>query len=109
MDIVPTLVAILGSGGLGAVTTSVINSIMMARKGIATREGDRRDDIIKARDFAWARMAQAEADADEQERRADAERTKRIQWEEHAARLRIQLINAGHEPDESTIPKKELP
>lgn len=99
---IPLIVAILGSGGLGSVVTSVIHSIAMARKGIAGKEEDRRTDIVKARDFAWARMAQAEADADAQERRADEERAKRIRWEEHAARLRLQLIRADIEPAEPT-------
>jgi len=84
-------VAILGSAGLGGIVTSTINGIVMARRGIAGREDQRRNDIIQQRD-------RAVKDADNAERRADAERLVRIRWQETAARLRLQLIAAGIEP-----------
>lgn len=90
--IVALAVAVLGTGGLTAVITAIIQSIRAARRGVAVREDHRASDIIKARD-------QAEAIADEAERRADAERLLRIKWQEHAARQRMRLINAGLEPD----------
>ena len=100
VNLVAILVAILGSGGLGAVASSIVNSIQMARKGVSGREDARRDDIIKQRDLAWARATQAEADADKEEARADRERAFRIRLQEHASRLRRQLISAGIEPAE---------
>lgn len=100
INLVAILVAVLGSGGLGAVITAVVNSIAMARKGVAAHEDQRREDIVKQRDVAWARVAQAEADADAEEARADRERRFRIRLQEHAARLRRQLISAGIEPAE---------
>ncbi|WNO28737.1 hypothetical protein SEA_FLAMETHROWER_22 [Microbacterium phage FlameThrower] len=98
VNLVAILVAVLGSGGLGAVITAIVNSVQMARKGVAAHEDQRREDIVKQRDLAWARAAQAEHDADEEEARADRERIARIRWQEHAARLRLQLIKAGIEP-----------
>ena len=104
-NLIAILVAVLGSGGLGAVITAVVNSIQMARKGVAAHEDQRRDDIIKQRDAAWARAAVAEREADAEEARADRERAARIDWQEHAARLRLQLIRAGIEPT-STAPHR---
>ena len=54
-NLVALLVALLGSAGLGGVITSVLNGIVMARKGISGREDHRKHDIIKQRDDAWAR------------------------------------------------------
>lgn len=100
VNLVAILVAVLGSGGLGAVITSVVNSIQLARAGVSGKEDKRREDIIKQRDAAWARAAQAEAEADREEARADREREHRIALQEHAARLRMQLLKAGIEPVE---------
>ena len=106
-NLIAILVAVLGSGGLGAVITSIVTSVQMARKGMAAHEDQRRDDIIKQRDAAWARAAKAELEADAEEARADRERASRIEWQEHAARLRLQLIRAGIEPA-STAPHRTI-
>ena len=90
--IVALLVAVLGTGGLTAVVTTIITSIRAARRGVAVREDKRTADIVKARDHA-------EALAELAERQADAERMERIRWQEHAARQRMRLINSGLEPD----------
>jgi Sec-independent protein translocase protein TatA len=108
VNLVAILVAVLGSGGLGAVVTSVLNSIRMARRGVSGREDKRRDDIIKQRDEAWARARQAEADADREEARADRERGRRIRWMELAARYRLQLISAGIEPTARWIDEPDM-
>lgn len=92
------VVAVLGSAGLGGVMTSVINGIVMARRGVAGREDQRRNDIIQQRDHAITRAAEAERAADIADARADAERLTRIRWQETAARTRLQLIAAGLEP-----------
>lgn len=91
-------VAILGSAGVGGIITSTINGIVMARKGIAGREDQRRNDIVQQRDSALARAIAAERAADVADARADGERVTRIKWQETAARLRLQLITAGIEP-----------
>ncbi len=101
VNMIAVLVAILGSGGIGAVVTSIVNSVQMARKGIAGKEDQRRDDLVKQRDLAWARATQAEADAAAEEARADRERVARIRWMEHAARLRLQLLKMGVEPTDT--------
>lgn len=92
------IVAALGSAGLGGVITSAINGIVMARKGIAGREDDRRNDVIQQRDFAIQQIKSAELAADTAEAYADNERIIRIKWQEVAVRLRLQLLNAGIEP-----------
>lgn len=103
---VALLVALLGSAGVGGVITSIVNGIIMARKGVSGREDRRKTDIIKQRDDAWARMKQAEAAERAAEDRADHERALRISWQEHAARLRFQLIAAGIEPAVRTLLKE---
>jgi len=102
-NLVAVLVAILGSGGLTAVVTSIINSIRAAKRGVAVREDNRKEDIVKARNEAIKA-------ADEADRVADEERARRIRWMEHAARQRVRLINAGIEPDpwpDDNPPSKE--
>lgn len=110
VNYVVILVTVIGSGGLGAVITSIVNSIVLARNGVSGREDKRRDDIVQQRDLAWTRARQAEEDADRAESRADSERALRIQWQELAVRSRLQLINGGVEPSgqwplDNTIPR----
>lgn len=93
------LVALLGSTGLAGVITSIVNGISLARKGVAGKEDTRKLDIIKQRDDAWSRMEQAEDGERAADARADRERERRIAWQEQTARLRLQLIMAGIEPD----------
>lgn len=92
VPLVALLVAVLGSGGVTAVVTTIISSIGKARSGVATREDQRKTDIVRARDDAIREAAAADA-------RADRERVRRIIFTEHAARQRMKLINAGLEPD----------
>ena len=93
------LVAILGSTGLAGVITSIVSGVSLARKGVASKEDTRKLDIIKQRDDAWARMEAAEDGERAADARADRERARRIAWQEQTARLRLQLIMAGIEPD----------
>lgn len=108
------IVALLGSGGLAGVVTSIISSIRLHRQGVPAREESRREDIMKQRDEALSQAKMAEAAERAEELRADQERERRIRWQEESARLRIQLIMAGKDPgsppvDEDTIerPHKE--
>lgn len=108
--LITVLVAVLSSGALTAVVTSIASSIKMHRKGVAGREDKRQEDIVKQRDAAYERATMAEAAERAEEARADAERERRIRWQEESARLRIQLILAGKDPgaspiDEDTKPK----
>lgn len=110
--IVLIIVAVLGSGGIGAVISSITRSVRMARSGISGREAQRQNDIIAQRDIAWVRVKLAEEAADAAEAIADVERRYRIAWMEHATRLRIQLILAHLEPledppAEPTPPQKK--
>lgn len=110
--LVPILVALLGSGGLGGVAIAIINNIKLHKSGVASKEDQRREDLVKQRDEAIQQARIAEADQRAEEARADAERARRIRSEEEVARLRIQLILAGKDPgpspvNEDTIPKKE--
>lgn len=105
------VVGLLGSGGLGAVMIAIINNINLHRQGVSGKEEDRREDIVKQRDEALAQTRMAEAAERAEELRADQERERRIKWQEESARLRIALINAGHDPgnspvDEDTHPKE---
>lgn len=98
LDVVALLVVLLGSAGVGGVVSSVVNAIMMARRGVSGKEDKRKLDIIRQRDEAWLRAAEAEAAELAANVREDAERDLRIMWQEHAVRMRLQLIAAGLEP-----------
>lgn len=98
VNIVAIIVALLGSGGLAAVITSIKSSVTMHKQGVAGKEDDRREDIMKQRDDALAHARMAEAAERSEEARADAEREQRISWQEESARLRLKLIQEGHDP-----------
>lgn len=98
-SLVAILVAVLSSGALTAIVTSIITSIKAARRGVAVREDQRKEDIVRARDEAIHALAVAKAEADTADSRADKERIRRIKWQEHAARQRVKLLAAGIEPD----------
>lgn len=90
--VIAMIAAVLGAGGIAGVVGTIASNIRAARRGVAQREDKREADIIAARNQALADAAAAELVA-------DRERRRRIQMEEHAARQRIKLINAGIEPD----------
>lgn len=97
------IVALLGSGGLGAVVIAIFNNIHLHKQGVAGKEDQRRVDIVQQRDDALAHAKMAEEQERAEEARADAERELRIKWREEAARLRIELINAGRDPGDSLL------
>ncbi|MEV8269161.1 hypothetical protein AB0P19_02365 [Microbacterium oleivorans] len=92
INFVAILVACLGTGGLGLFAREIADIVSKVRRGVSTRETNRRNDIIGQRDAALARAA-------DQEKRADHEREKRIAWQEHAGRLTFQLRVNGVHPD----------
>lgn len=96
---VALIVALLGAGGLSGVVVEIIKNVKLHRQGVPGKEEDRREDIIRQRDEALAHTRLAEAAERAEEARADEERTQRIRWQEETARLRLKLINAGHDPD----------
>lgn len=100
---VTLVVALVGSGGLGSVIVATLNNVKLHKQGVAGKEDQRREDIVKQRDEALARLSASEVSERAEEVRADAERERRIRWQEEAARLRIQLINNGHDPGDSPV------
>ena len=95
---VALVVAIVGGGGIGVAVREVISVVTLARQGVSGKEDKRKSDIVAARDHALAMQAKAEAEADAADARADAEAAARREWQEYAARLRLQLIALGADP-----------
>lgn len=100
VSIVALIVALLGTGGLGSVVVAIINNVKLHKQGVAGNEDHRREDIVKQRDDALLQARIAEKAERAEEVRADTERANRIKWQEETARLRLKLINAGHDPDD---------
>ncbi|PZE89930.1 hypothetical protein [Curtobacterium sp. MCBD17_008] len=126
-----TLVAALGGGaGISAVIQATTTVIRLVRRGVSVREGKRRVDIVQQRDEALQAAHKERERADAQQARADAEQ-QRADWadanrqiaveneqraREHAADLRVRLIEAGQSRDrlpewpdmDRTIPRAEF-
>lgn len=92
VNIVAILVACLGAGGLGAFAREIADIASKVRRGVSTRESNRKNDIIGQRDAA---IASAEAER----KRADDERQLRIGWQNYAAQQAYKLRLAGGAPD----------
>jgi len=92
VNIVAVLVACLGAGGLGAFVRELADIASKVRRGVSTRESNRKNDIIGQRDEALARAVR-------EQKRADAERDRRIGWQNYAADLAYKLRLAGVAPD----------
>lgn len=92
VNVVAVIVAVLGAGGLGAFARELADIASKVRRGVSTREVNRKNDIIAQRDAAIAREATEQA-------RADAERQRRIAWQEHAGLLAFRLRTNGVAPD----------
>ncbi|WP_242089275.1 hypothetical protein [Curtobacterium sp. DN_7.5] len=129
-DIVPSLAAVGGGAGVLALAQAIVTVVRLVRQGVSVREGKRRVDIVQQRDEALAAAIRERDRADEQQRRADVEQA-RADWaetnrqiaveneqraREHAADLRVRLIEAGQAredlpdwPDmDRTIPRAEF-
>jgi hypothetical protein len=85
VNVVAILVAVLGAGGAGAFAREVVDIVSKVRRGVSTRESNRKNDIIAQRDAAV--------------RAAEEERRQRIAWQEYSGALRYQLRENGHNPN----------
>jgi hypothetical protein len=92
VNLVAILVACLGAGGLGAFAREIADIASKVRRGVSTRESNRKNDIIAQRDAAIARSEAEQA-------RADEERRRRIAWQEYSGLLVYRLRMAGIAPD----------
>lgn len=90
-SLVTIIVAVLGAGGLGAFAREIADIISKVRRGVSTRESNRKNDIIGQRDAAIER-------ANAEQARADHERALRIAWQLHAGSLSYQLSSSGIAP-----------
>ncbi len=91
-SLVTIIVAVLGAGGLGAFAREIADIVSKVRRGISTRESNRKNDIIAQRDAAVER-------ANAEQARADHERAVRIAWQGHAGTLAYRLRSSGIAPD----------
>lgn len=92
VSLVTILVAVLGAGGLGAFAREIADIVSKVRRGVSTRESNRKNDIISQRDAALQR-------ANDEQKRADDERRRRIAWQEYAGILAFRLRISGVNPD----------
>lgn len=105
----PWVIALGGGTGLGAGLKALVDTIIALRAGVSAREGKRKADIVQQRDEALRDAVESDKRSDEERRRADAERA-RADWSEanmqiaranesrareHAAEIRIQLMERG--------------
>lgn len=82
------LVAAIGSGGVGAMGSSIFSGVRKLRAGVALKESTRKNDLVAQRDraIADARQADAERDAADRNRR---------RVEEYSSQLVRVLIELG--------------
>lgn len=95
VNVVTIIVAVLGAGGLGAFAREIADIASKVRRGVSTRETNRKNDIIGQRDAAVLR-------ANAEQARADLERERRISWQGYAGTLAYQLRSSGVAP--SSLP-----
>lgn len=91
VNVVTIIVAVLGAGGLGAFAREIADIVSKVRRGVSTRETNRKNDIIAMRDAAIQEAKEADA-------AAEAERRRRIAWHEYSGTLRWQLRENGINP-----------
>lgn len=84
VNLVAVIVAVLGAGGLGAFVRELADIISKVRRGVSTKETNRKNDIIAMRDAAV--------------KAAEEERSRRIAIQEYAGTLRWQLRENGITP-----------
>ncbi|PCN47021.1 hypothetical protein Csp2054_14355 [Curtobacterium sp. 'Ferrero'] len=105
------LIAALGGGvGIGHVIRALATVLQKLRAGVSPREGKRRIDIVQQRDEALARLDKERMRASAEQARADwADANRQVAVEneqrarEHAAALRVQLI------EQAGLTREELP
>ena len=88
----PIIVALLGAGGLGAFAREIADIVSKVKRGVSTKETNRKNDIIAQRDAAVA-------DARASREREELERQRRIAFQEYAGTLRWRLRENGVAPD----------
>lgn len=86
VNLVTIIVAVLGAGGLGAFAREIADIVSKVRRGVSTKETNRKNDIIAQRDTAT--------------KAAEEERRRRIAWQEYSGSLRWQLRENGLTPSE---------
>lgn len=114
----PWIVALGGGTGIGAGITALINTIRAIRSGVSAREGKRRADIVQQRDEALLEADRQRERAQSFERRGD-DAIARADWaeqnaviakrneqraREHAAELRLLLME-----EQRALRRDELP
>ncbi len=96
VDLVPLIVGLIGSGGLGAFFREIVAGLSKIAGGMSARESKRKVDIVQQRDEALERAEDAWAERDK-------EASKRRRAQEYAARLRRLLIQNGIEPPDEPV------
>ena len=114
----PWVVALGGGTGVGAGLTALVNTIRAIRSGVSAREGKRRADIVQQRDEALLEAEQQRQRAMDFEKRGDLA-VARADWaeqnamiakrneqraREHAAELRLLLME-----EQRALRRDELP
>lgn len=121
----PWLVGVGGGGGLLALVKAIMEVVGKVRAGVSAREGKRRVDLVEQRDAAVLKAQLAEERANRYRDERDvadqvalASRRNEQRAREHAAELRIELMErAGMRREElppwpemeDTIPRSALP
>jgi hypothetical protein len=101
VNVVALVVAVIGAGGLGAFFREIVAGVTKVVGGMSARESKRKVDLVQQRDVAIEREARAW-------KLVDAEAAKRRAVQEYAARLRVQLILGGIEPEPEPVQEKTL-
>lgn len=104
------IVALGGGAGMAAGMKALVDTIAALRSGVSARESKRKGDLSKQRDAALeearterARANQEQARADWAEKNAGIAKANEQRAREHAAELRIKLIELA------LIPRDDLP
>lgn len=95
---VALVVTLVGGGGIGVAIREIVGVVTLARQGVSGKEDKRRSDIVAQRDHALKMQAEAEAGERAADLRADREAEHRRLWQEEASRLRLIIIDLGHDP-----------
>jgi hypothetical protein len=101
VEIVPLVIALIGTAGLGGFFREIIAGVVKMLGGMSARESKRKVDIVEQRDAAIARESKAW-------RLVDSEAEKRRIIQEWAAHLQRQLIVAGIEPAPEPVLEKSI-
>lgn len=101
-ETVTLVTAIFGSMGVGGFLGQAITGIRKIMSGVSSREHERREDLVKAREAADRRASAADVRADGYEQSANIERNNRYKADEVIAEMRAELIALN-------VPMEKLP